>query len=160
MCPHFPKGDVDKLERPLAWEQVEQELATSKHYRLCSVRPDGRPHAVLRWAVWVEGRIYDDGSPETRHARNIALNPNVSVHLESGVRAVMLEGAASAMKPSHELAVHIADEYTAKYPALGYAPKPDSWDAGGLFASTPQRVIAWTSFAEAPTKFVLDAAPG
>jgi nitroimidazol reductase NimA-like FMN-containing flavoprotein (pyridoxamine 5'-phosphate oxidase superfamily) len=159
MRPHFPKGYVDNPKRLLAWEEVERELVEARHYWLCSVRPDGRPHAVPRWAVWVDGRIYYDGSPETRHARNIAHNPNVSVHLESGERAVILEGTSKEMKPAQELALRIAQEYGVKYAKLGYAPQPDSWDAGGLFAITPQQVIAWTSFAEDPTKFVFVPSP-
>lgn len=97
--PRFPKGYVDSPKRFLDWSEVEGRLSEAIHYWLCSVRPDGRPHVVPKWAAWVDGRLYFDGSPETRHARNIAVNPNVNVHLEDGARAVILDGRARAIVP-------------------------------------------------------------
>lgn len=152
--PHFPKGYVDHPKRLLTWEQVEINLIEAKHYWLCSVRPNHRPHAIPKWAVWVNHCIYFDGSPETRHARNIAANPFVSVHLESGEKVVIVEGTAKEIRPEQTLAVAVAKAYSTKYASMGYAPKPDSWDDGGLVEITPQTVIAWNNFTEDPTKFV------
>ena len=154
--PHFPAGYVDNPKTLVPWSHVEQRLTGAKNYWLCSTRPNGQPHAVPKWAVWVEDKIYFDGSPETRHARNIARNPQAAVHLESGDYVIIVEGEAQALsKPSPELAQKVADAYATKYAALGYAPKPDQWDNGGLFEITPRTVLAWTQFTEDPTKFVL-----
>lgn len=156
--PHFPAGYVENAKSLLSWSHVEQRLTDAVHYWLCSVRPDGRPHAIPKWAVWVDGKIYFDGSPATRHARNIAENPHVVVHLENGADVVIVEGLAQALdRPASELAVKVAEAYRAKYAALGYAPEPSQWDQGGLYQVTPQTAIAWTSFTEDPTKFVLAA---
>lgn len=155
--PHFPQGYVDNPKSLLAWEQVEQKLAGAIHYWLCTVRPNNRPHAIPKWAVWLNGRIYFDGSPQTRHARNIAQNPSVSVHLEDGEKAVIAEGTAKEVKPSRELAAQLAQAYSVKYASLGYAPEPHFWDDGGLFEIKLHTVIAWNSFAEDPTKFVFAA---
>lgn len=152
--PQFPPGYVDTPQAFLSWKQVEQKLITARHYWLCSVRPDGRPHAVPRWAVWIAGKLYYDGSPETRHARNILENPNVTLHLESGIEAVIAEGQARAIPcPDPELAVQISSAYAAKYAELGYAPQADQWDQGGLYEFTPRRVIAWNKFSDDPTRF-------
>lgn len=130
--PYFPKGYVENPKKTLPWSHVEQRLTDAKHYWLCSVRPNGRPHAIPKWAVWVNGRIYFDGSPETRHAKNIAENPYVSVHLESGEDVVIVEGTAKAVvKPSRELGIQVAQAYTTKYATMGYAPDPNQWDNGG-----------------------------
>jgi hypothetical protein len=155
--PHFPKGYVDKPKKLLAWSEVEGQLSTAIHYWLCSVRPNSRPHVIPKWGVWVNGRFYFDGSPETRHARNLADNPHVAVHLESGEKAVILEGTAREVShPAPELAAKVAQVYKAKYAALGYAPQPDQWDNGGLFEIVPHTVIAWTNFTEDPTKFIFE----
>lgn len=155
--PHFPQGYVDKPKKLLAWSEVEGQLSEAIHYWLCSVRPNGRPHVIPKWGVWVDDCFYFDGSPETRHARNIADNPHVAVHLESGEKAVILEGTAHAVsRPSPELAEKVAQAYKAKYAALGYAPEPNQWDNGGLFEIVPHTVIAWTSFTQDPTKFIFD----
>lgn len=151
--PHFPKGYVDSPKRFLEWSEVEGRLSEAIHYWLCSVRPDGRPHVVPKWAVWVDRRLYFDGSPETRHARNIVVNPNVNVHLEDGARAVILEGRSQAVVPDKELGLSLSGAYSRKYASLGYSPAPDSWNAGGLYEINVRSVIAWTSFAEDPTKF-------
>lgn len=155
--PIFPPGYVNKPGAMLAWARVQTQLATAKNYWLCSVRPNGRPHVIPKWAVWVGGKIYFDGSPETRHARNIAANPHVSLHLESGDQAVIVEGTTAAIaRPAPELAQQVAEAYRLKYAAFGYAPNADQWDGGGLFEITMRTVIAWTSFANDPTKFVFE----
>jgi hypothetical protein len=156
--PKFPKGYVDKPTSEVPWEEVEKRLAESKNYWMCSVRPNGRPHVIPRWAVYLDGKIYYDGSPETRHARNLVENPNISVHLESGQEAIILDGTCfAASKPDPTLAKRLAKAYGTKYKADGYAPKPDQWDEGGLYVFTPRQCIAWTVFFENPTKFVFEA---
>lgn len=152
--PKFPPGYLENPQGFLPWEQVEGMLAASKNYWLCTVRPNGHPHAVPKWGLWLDGRIYFDGSPESRHARNIAGNPHVALHLESGDQAVILEGVCRAsLRPSPELGARLAQAYAAKYAALGYAPSADQWDAGGLFEVVPRTVLAWTKFTDDPTRF-------
>ena len=157
--PHFPKGYIDNPKKFVAWEEVEANLSESRHYWLCTVRPNNCPHSIPKWAVWVDGQLYFDGSPQTRHAKNIALNPFVSLHLESGEKAVILDGTAKEIKPPRELAIKISNAYKAKYASLGYAPEPDSWDSGGLFEIKPHTIIAWNNFQDDPTKFIFSVAP-
>jgi hypothetical protein len=153
--PKFPRGYVDNPTSEVPWEYVEKKLVESKHYWICSVRPNGRPHVVPRWAVYLDGKIYYDGSPETRHARNIVENPYVTVNLEDGQKAIILEGKSlPAEKPSKKLAQRLSDAYRVKYADEGYAPEPTQWDVGGLYVFTPSQCIAWTVFFENPTKFV------
>ncbi|MBN1453736.1 MAG: pyridoxamine 5'-phosphate oxidase family protein [Anaerolineales bacterium] len=155
--PTFPPGYVDNPTSEVSWDYVTQQLTEAKNYWLCSTRPDGRPHVVPRWAVYVDGKIYYDGSSETRHARNIVENPHVSLHLESGDQVVILEGTARpAEKPSLELGRKLAQAYQAKYTAHGYAPEPNQWDEGGLYVFTIRKAITWTNFMADPTKFVFE----
>jgi hypothetical protein len=166
--PQFPPGYADHPKAEVPWEYVAGQLREARHYWLCSVRPPskaealagqthGRPHCVPRWCVYVDGLIYYDGSPQTRHARNIMQNPHVSLHLESGSQAIILEGtSAPAGVPSAELAGRLVQAYRAKYAELGYSPTADQWDGGGLYVFTPRQCIAWTVFTENPTKFVFE----
>lgn len=154
--PQFPQGYVDHPTSEVAWGYVEKRLQESKNYWLCSVRPDGRPHVVPRWGVFLDGKFYYDGSPETRHAQNIMENPHVNLHLESGSDVVIMEGeSAPAGKPDPSLALRLAEAYREKYKEDGYSPEPNQWDAGGLYVFTPRQCIAWTVFFENPTKFIL-----
>lgn len=155
--PTFPKGYVEHPSSYVDWNWVTTQLTDSKNYWLSSTRPDGRPHTVPRWAVYVDGNIYYDGSPETRHNRNIEINPNVTVHLESGDHVVILEGtSAPAGKPSEELDAKLVEAYRKKYAQHGYSPDPHQWDEGGLYVFTPRQCITWTSFVDNPTKFTFE----
>ena len=153
--PRFPDGYLEAPKSLLEWKTVEKRLTEAVNYWVCSVTPDGRPHAVPKWGVWVKGCFYFDGSSETKHARNLAANPAISVHLESGEQAVILNGKCQALAcPDQHLAEQAAAEYRRKYSSLGYAPQPEQWNLGGLFEVTPLSVIAWTQFTENPTKFI------
>jgi len=155
--PAFPKGYVDNPASYLTWDWVAAQLTESKHYWLCTVRADGRPHVVPRWGVFLDNKFYYDGSPETRHALNLVNNSNVSLHLESGEQAIIMEGTSrSAEKPDHEFAQRLARAISEKYSAMGYSPEPNQWDEGGLFVFTPRQCIAWSKFTDNPTKFIFD----
>lgn len=134
--PHFPPGYLENPRTLLDWAPVESRLAAAKNYWLSSVRPNGCPHSVPKWGVWV------------------ARNPHVTVHLESGDDVVILEGTARAVeKPAAGLAARVARAYGEKYADANYTPAADQWDAGGLFEVCPRNVLAWTKFTDDPTKF-------
>jgi hypothetical protein len=155
--PTLPKGYVDNPISEVSWEYVEKRLRDSVNYWLCTVRPNSAPHVIPRWGVYLDGKFYYDGSPETRHARNLESNSNTTLHLESGNDVVIMEGtSAPAPKPEPEFAQRLSEAYCAKYEAEGYAPKPDQWNEGGLYVFTPRQCLAWTKFFENPTKFVFE----
>lgn len=157
--PVFPEGYgvPENDEGQLPWSHVEERLNAATEFWLATTRPDGRPHVVPRWGVWLDGAFYYDGSPETRHARNIVRNPNTVLHLESGTDVVILEGEARPSEPvSGELGERIAAEFKRKYAAKGYEPGADSWSgpgAGGLCVFRPRKAMAWSSFPADATRF-------
>ena len=155
--PTFPKGYVDNPASYMTWNWVAEQLTESKNYWLCSVRPNLRPHVIPRWGVFMDNMFYYDGSPETRHARNLVGNSQVSLHLESGDKAIILEGTSQPSdKPTSEMASRLAEEYRRKYTEYGYSPEPTQWDEGGLYVFIPRQCIAWSNFTENPTKFVFE----
>lgn len=158
--PKFPEGYglPDTEEGLLDWPTVRERLVTSKVYWLATVRPDGRPHVVPRWGVWVNDRLYYDGSPETRHARNLdAGNHHVTMNLEDGLRAVIIEGISERTRAQTEgLGTELATAY-AKYHDDGYSPSADAWsdeDGGGLRVITPTTALAWFAYPTDATRFV------
>jgi len=78
----------------LPFTHAEERLAKSRSYWICTTRPDGRPHSIPVWGFWLDGSLYFGTARSTRKARNLAHNPAISVHLESGDDVVILEGAA------------------------------------------------------------------
>jgi hypothetical protein len=157
--PYLPEGYglPEHNDGLLPWTYIVERMTQSQNYWICSVRPDGRPHSVPVWAAWVDDVLYYDGAPNTIHNRNVAANPSVSVHLENGTHVVIMEGIVNAIsKPEQVLAEQVAARYRAKYAAMGYDPKPEQWDAGGLYAIVPARVIAWTKFPTDCTRWRFD----
>ena len=148
-----PRTDHGVLE----WSAVEKRLEESHHYWMATTRPNGKPHVVPRWGVWMAGLFWYDGSPDTVHVRNLAANSACVLHLENGHEAVMVEGASEAAEaPEMELGGRLAAEFSGKYSDLGYSPKPDSWqgpDAGGLRVLTPLKAMAWFDFPADVTRF-------
>lgn len=155
-------GLPDSAVGLLSWSDVEQRLTTSQHYWLSTVRPDGTPHSVPRWGVWLEGRFYYDGAPTTRHARNAQHNPACTLTLESGTQVVIVEGISVATSADPDgLGARLAIAFTKYHPQ--YAPGADSWagpDGGGLRMIIPRRALAWFAFPTDCTRFVFsDGAP-
>ena len=78
----------------LPFAHADERLAKSRNYWICTSRPDGRPHSIPVWGFWLDGALYFGTARATRKARNLAHNPAISVHLESGDDVVILEGIA------------------------------------------------------------------
>lgn len=153
-------GVPDHRDGLLDWETVESRLKKAISYWLATTRPDRSPHVVPRWGVWLDGRFWYDGSPNTVHVRNLDHNHGCALHLESGSEAVIVEGRSDvAPPPGPGLGTRLAEAFGAKYGALGYAPEPDSWDgsdSGGLRVLTPAKAIAWFDFPNDVTRFRFD----
>jgi hypothetical protein len=156
--PVFPDGygiptTIDGL---LAWADVEARLVAATSYWLASVRPDGTPHVVPRWGVWLDGRFWYDGAPTTVHARNVEENPACALHLDSGVEAVIVEGTSHATRAdADDLGARLCAAF-GKYTAMGYSPAADAWsgdEGGGLRVLTPRKALAWFSFPGDATRF-------
>src|SRR5437868_4173625 len=82
--PHMPSMYTSQHKKKfLPWTHAEERLIKSRSYWICTTRPDGRPHSIPVWGMWVDGAFYFGTGRETRKAKNIAKNPEVSVHLES-----------------------------------------------------------------------------
>jgi len=150
-------GVPDTDQGVLEWSVVEDQLLESFHYWMATTRPDGKPHVVPRWGVWMDGRFWYDGSPDTIHVRNLAANAGCVLHLESGSRAVIVEGrSVSAAPPGLEFGGRLAAEFSRKYAELGYSPQANSWEgrnAGGLRVLTPDKAMAWFDFPNDVTRF-------
>lgn len=159
--PVFPDGYglPTSTDGMLTWADVEARLAAATSYWLATTRPDGTPHVVPRWGVWLDGRFWYDGAPTTVHARNLAVNQACALHLESGTEAVIVEGISESARADPEpLGRRLADAF-AKYHAMGYSPAADSWSGehgGGLRVLTPRKALGWFSFPADATRFRFD----
>jgi hypothetical protein len=152
----MPKGYgvPEDEEGMLDWSYVHEMMETNLVYWVCSVRPNGRPHASPIWGVWVEERFFFEGSPETRRGRNLAENPAVSVHTERGDEVVIIEGEAVDIgKPDPELAKRLIAGFAKYKGKYDYMPEESNWDEGGLYVVHPALVLAWRDFFKSATRW-------
>lgn len=148
-----PKGYAFPSEGDplLDWEVTGERIRDSRCYWLATTCPSGEPHVRPVWGAWVGGSLYFDGHPSTRWARNIARDPRVSVHLESALDVVILEGAVEDVEHADpDTAEEIIDEWNRKYGRL--APDPA---ARGILKLRPVRARAWSENLEDATHWEL-----
>ena len=114
-------------------------LTTEKNIWLATVRPEGRPHLVPIWFVWLDDKIYITIALESVKAKNLLANPRASVALENGTQPVIAECAARLVDAPYPQAVVAA--FFKKY----------EWDIekdevyNDLFELTPHKWMSWTS---------------
>ena len=75
---------------------MSEWLTAARNYWVCTIRPDGRPHAKPVWGVWLEDELLFSAHPETITARNLKANPALVAHLESGDQVAIVEGLERA----------------------------------------------------------------
>jgi PPOX class probable F420-dependent enzyme len=134
-------GISDGPDGLLPWSFASQRMAAARNYWIGSTRPDGRPHAAPVWGVWLDDVLYFGTGPGSVKARNLAANPALAVHLESGDEVVILEGEARWLtQVDPALWQRIADHYAAKYD--GFRPDPPS-PQGPFVALRPTIAFGW-----------------
>jgi nitroimidazol reductase NimA-like FMN-containing flavoprotein (pyridoxamine 5'-phosphate oxidase superfamily) len=98
----------------LPWSWAEERLARARNYWVATTRPDGRPHAMPVWGVWLNNTFYFSSGRQSRKARNLAANPNCVICPEAADEAVIMEGVAAEVTDAAELS-QFAAVYAAKY---------------------------------------------
>jgi len=76
----------------LPWSWAVEQLTAARNYWICTTRRDGRPHAMPVWGIWLEDAVWFSTDPSSVKGLNMARDPRIVVHLESGDDAVVLEG--------------------------------------------------------------------
>ena len=128
-------GIPQAMKGSLPWDWASEHLTKSHNYLITTVRPDGRPHTMIVWGIWLDNAHYFSTGVTTLKARNLAANPNCVVCAENVEEAVIVEGRA------RQLAV---DEIPNA--AFGLYKKKYKWkldpEMGPVFKVTPRVVFA------------------
>ena len=124
------ESDTDALD----WEWVDAQLQAAGTYWVVP-RSSGHPHPRPVWGVWQAGALFlSIGTPANN--RDLASDPRLTVHLDSGTEVVILEGSVSGS--SRE--AHVVTAYNSKY---DYDYDLDTF--GPLTVVSPTRVLSWRS---------------
>lgn len=149
--PRFPRGYgiPESEEGLLSWGWTSERLEGWRNYWLATTNPDGAPHAMPVWGLWLEGAFVFSTSPESRKGRNLARDARAIVHVESDDEVVIVEGQVE------RIALHdrLAALYEAKYE---YRPSPNSADEA-WYRLEPRLAYAWDrDYPRTATRFVFD----
>ena len=85
-----------------------ERLESEQNIWLATTRPDGRPHLVPIWFVWVNEAFYICTERKSVKARNLRLNPRACVALESGAQPILAECHASLIEQPYPAEVTAA----------------------------------------------------
>lgn len=112
--PHMPGYGLPKGTKGLLpWSWAEERPKKSHNYWITTVRPDGSPHTMIVWGVWLNGGFYFSTGQKSRKARNLAKNPSCIVCNELAQEAVIVEGEARLIRDTPKL--KFFDHYEKKY---------------------------------------------
>jgi PPOX class probable F420-dependent enzyme len=128
----------------LSWPEVSSRLAAARNYWLGSTTPSGSPHAAPVWGVVTGETLYLYSERGTVKARNIAADPRVVVHLESGDDVVIVRGVAEDVgAPSQvpSVVAALAAKYT-RPEDRQYLPDADP-DFDVVYAIRPRSAMMW-----------------
>ena len=137
----------------LPWTEAERRLTVSHDYWVATVRPDGRPHVMPVWGVWLEGRLWFSSGGRSRKARNLAAEPRCTVTTDDAQNPVVLEGLAERIVGPEGIAAFVV-AMNAKYHSgmtVGFLDPA----VNGTFAVRPEQAIALThdDFTGSPTRW-------
>lgn len=112
--PGYDLLPADEGRGLLPWAWAEARLTDAHHYWVATTRPDGAPHLMPVWGVWLGGAFSFSTGRDSRKARNVALEARCTVSTERADEAVVLEGVAEEITDPAALAV-VRAAYVAKY---------------------------------------------
>jgi hypothetical protein len=135
------------------WSWATERLSRSRNYWLSTTRPDGAPHSMPIWGIWMDGAFFFGTGRRSRKARNLVANPQCVVCPDNADEAVVLEGIAEEVTDPLVLRKFV-EEYKTKY-----AWDMDSMDASEsyFFVVRPRVVFALTEgLADVATRFTFE----
>lgn len=140
----------------LSWSEVTHCLEASRTYWLATTRPDGRPHVVPIWGLWLEEAFYFGGSPTTRWARNLATNPAVALHVEDGDLVIIVDAVVDECQPDTDLTARLSAASAAKYATGSESAQTTDGAQEGILRLRPTLVLAWRDFPRDATRWRFD----
>ncbi|HVM56051.1 MAG TPA: pyridoxamine 5'-phosphate oxidase family protein [Gaiellaceae bacterium] len=134
-------------EGMLPWSWADERLAAAHNYWVATASAGRGPAAKPVWGLWRDGVFVFNTGERSRTALDLAADPRVVVHLESGDEVVVLEGSVEVVAGSAEL----SDAYDAKYSFR--VPDGSSW-----YGLRPRRAFAWREkdYPQSATRFDFD----
>ena len=104
-----------KKALPLPWKWASDRLRRSRQYWIATTRPDGAPHLMIIWGVWLDDCFWFSTGPASRKARNLATNPRCVIGTDDAAEAAIIEGAVDMIDTQSPELKKFAAAYEKKY---------------------------------------------
>jgi PPOX class probable F420-dependent enzyme len=145
----------DDMTGALPWSFAEERLASSHDYWLATRWPDGRPHLMPVWGLWLEDNLWFSTAAGSRKARNLEAEPRCSMATNDPLEPVIVEGTATLVLERDEVAL-FTEKLRIKY-ASEWVEDVYTVDfyVGGTYRLTTTSVFALkdSEFATSPTRW-------
>jgi general stress protein 26 len=154
--PGYGTRPADEGTGLLPWSWAEQRLVDSHDYWLATSWPDGRPHVMPVWGMWLEGCWWFSSSLGSRKTRNLRERSQCVVTTDQPREPVVVEGHAELIVDRAHLAEVLAAE-NAKY-STDYGEELLDPAVNASFRVVPHWAfgLAEDDFSGSPTKWVFD----
>src|SRR5205085_5392547 len=93
--PGYGIEEPDEGTGLLPWAWAEERLRTSHDYWLATTWPDGRPHVMPVWGMWIEGGLWFCSSLGSRKSRNLRRNGRCTATTDDALEPVVVNGLAT-----------------------------------------------------------------
>ncbi|TFV69731.1 pyridoxamine 5'-phosphate oxidase [Blastococcus sp. CT_GayMR19] len=137
----------------MAWAEAERRLTVSHDYWCATVRPDGRPHVMPVWGVWLDARLWFSTGMRSRKARDVAVEPRCTLTTDDARDPVVVDGVAEQVTDRAGIEGFVA-AVNGKY---GGGVRVDFLDpaVNGTFSVRPEWVFAISEddFSGSPTRW-------
>ena len=128
----------------VGWDEVAARLARARIYWMHTTGTDGAPHASPVWGVVHEGVLFTYTFRSSVKARDLASDPRVVVHLESGSDVTIVHGVAVDVGVPTGLP-EVVEAFGSKYSEaheVPFLPSSDpSFDV--MYSISPRRALLW-----------------
>lgn len=128
----------------LPWEEISRRFVAARNWWVVT-SGSGGPHAVPVWGIVLDGAFVLYGETGSVRGRNLAGDPRVVLHLESGDDVLVVHGTAHDVGAAGGREV-VNREFARKYTAHGdaeYLPDAPANAGSRLWEVTPVRALAW-----------------
>ncbi len=142
----------------LPWSEAERRLTVSHDYWCATVRPDGSPHLMPVWGVWLDGRVWFSSGLRSRKARNLAVEARCTVTTDDARNPVVVDGVVEQVTDLPGIEAFVA-AVNGKYGGGAVSVEFLDPAVNGTFAVRPERAFAISEadFAGSPTRWTFPA---
>jgi len=140
----------------LPWSWARERLERSHDYWVATVRPDGRPHVMPVWGVWMEDALWFSSSRGSRKTRNLLANAHCTIATDNAYEPVVIEGDAMLIDAVAAIGTFVAEvnqKYKTDYSIDFFNPTNNA-----CFNVVPAWAFGLTEsdFTGSPTRWVFD----